>query len=103
MLILGILWLAATAWVRRREARAGRASSLSADILAGGLLYLLIVGFFWRTLSGDVYQPADGGDLLSFLFPTYRFAAGELAQGLRSMAAHPSLPMCRRVISTCPT
>ncbi len=81
MLILGILWLAATAWVRRREARAGRASSLSADILAGGLLYLLIVGFFWRTLSGDVYQPADGGDLLSFLFPTYRFAAGELAQG----------------------
>jgi hypothetical protein len=28
-----------------------------------------------------VYQPADGGDLAGFLFPTYRFAAAELAAG----------------------
>ncbi len=45
------------------------------------LLALLTVAFFWRTLSGDVYQPADGGDLVSFLYPTYRFAAATLAQG----------------------
>ncbi len=81
LLILGILWLAAVGWARRREQRAGRVWRLSADLLAGGLLFLLVGGFFWRTLSGDVYQPADGGDLVSFLFPTYRFAAGELAQG----------------------
>jgi len=42
---------------------------------------LFVVGFFWRTLSGDVYQPADGGDLVSFLYPTYRFAAAALANG----------------------
>ena len=51
------------------------------DGVAGGTLLLLTLAFFWRTLSGDVFQPADGGDLLSFLFPTYRFAAAELSAG----------------------
>ena len=51
------------------------------DLSAALLLALLILAFFWRTLSGDVYQPADGGDLVSFLFPTYRFAAAALADG----------------------
>jgi hypothetical protein len=51
------------------------------DFAAALLLALLTVAFFWRTLSGDVYQPADGGDLVSFLYPTYRFAAATLAQG----------------------
>lgn len=68
-------WLLAVAVLRRRRC------SLWRDVLAGGVLWLLLLGFFWRTLSGAAYQPADGGDLLSFLFPTYRFAAGELAQG----------------------
>jgi len=51
------------------------------DFAAALLLALLTAAFFWRTLSGDVYQPADGGDLVSFLYPTYRFAAATLAQG----------------------
>ena len=51
------------------------------DVAAGAALLLLFLAFFWRTLSGDVYQPADGGDLLSFLYPTYRFAAAELSAG----------------------
>ena len=50
--------------------------------LTGGILALLTAIFFWRTLSGDVYQPADGGDLVSLLFPTYRFAALQLSQGV---------------------
>ena len=33
-------------------------------------------------VSGDVYQPADGGDLVSFIYPTYRFAAAQLQQGI---------------------
>ena len=56
-------------------------SDLWLDFLAALLLALLTVAFFWRTLSGDVYQPADGGDLVSFLYPTYRFAAATLANG----------------------
>ncbi len=51
------------------------------DVAAALLLALLTVAFFWRTLTGDVYQPADGGDLVSFLYPTYRFAAAALARG----------------------
>lgn len=78
-LIAVLLWVAALVWAGRR----GRedSGSLRRDLLAGGALVLLVIGFFWRTVSGDVYQPADGGDLVSFLFPTYRFAARTLAQG----------------------
>ncbi len=58
-----------------------RRNSFWLDTLSALLLALLTVAFFWRTLSGDVFQPADGGDLVSFLYPTYRFAAATLANG----------------------
>ncbi|MEJ2210204.1 MAG: YfhO family protein [Anaerolineae bacterium] len=32
-------------------------------------------------LSGEAWKPAGGGDLVSFLFPTYRFAAARLSAG----------------------
>ena len=77
---IGILWSTLTIWLYRRQIRTGRAG-YAFDLVAGGLLLGLTVGFFWRTLSGEVYQPADGGDLVSFLFPTYRFAAAQLQLG----------------------
>lgn len=76
-LVAGALWLVALLWAYRRRLR----GDLYLDLLAGGALFVLVVGFFWRTLAGDVFQPADGGDLVSFLFPTYRFAARSLAAG----------------------
>jgi hypothetical protein len=79
-LLIGLIWLALLAWLWRREQRQQKIPIAAADLLAGGILCLLTVGFFWRTLSGDVYQPADGGDLVSFLYPTYRFAAAQLQQ-----------------------
>lgn len=79
-LLSGLIWLALLAWFWRREQRQQKTPIAAADLLAGGILCLLTVGFFWRTLSGDVYQPADGGDLVSFLYPTYRFAAVQLQQ-----------------------
>lgn len=78
---IGVLWLFSIFLLRWRENRKSIPPQLSADLLAGGVLFLLVIGFFWRTLSGDVYQPADGGDLVSFLFPTYRFAAATFANG----------------------
>lgn len=48
------------------------------DIVALGLLALAALGFFWRVVAGQNWMPADGGDLVSFLFPTYRFAAASL-------------------------
>lgn len=79
-LLIGFIWLALLAWLRRREQHQLTSWLASGDLLAGGILWLLTAGFFWRTLSGDVYQPADGGDLVSFLYPTYRFAAAQLQQ-----------------------
>ncbi len=48
------------------------------DVAALGLLALAALGFFWRVAAGQNWMPADGGDLVSFLFPTYRFAAASL-------------------------
>jgi hypothetical protein len=79
---LGLIWLLLVGWLWRRSTAGGSSATLQWDLLAGGLLFLLTLGFFWRTLSGEVYQPADGGDLVSFLFPTYRFAARQLSQGV---------------------
>lgn len=75
------LWLTALWWLRRRK-REDRPWQIDpVDLQAGGLLFLVTLAFFWRTLSGDVYQPADGGDLVSFLYPTYRFASSQISQG----------------------
>ncbi len=79
-LVLGLIWLALVFTFHRRERNNPSTTAYSRDLLAGGVLLLLTAGFFWRTISGDVYQPADGGDLVSFLFPTYRFAAAQLSQ-----------------------
>jgi len=51
------------------------------DVAALGLLALATLGFFWRVVAGQNWMPADGGDLVSFLFPTYRFAAATLSAG----------------------
>jgi hypothetical protein len=43
------------------------------------VLLLVTLGFFWRILfTPDAWKPAGGGDLASFLFPIYRFAADSL-------------------------
>jgi hypothetical protein len=45
-------------------------------------LLLATLGFFWRILfTPNTWKPAGGGDLVSFLFPTYRFAAASLKAG----------------------
>lgn len=51
------------------------------DLAALGLLALATLGFFWRVVTGQNWMPADGGDLVSFLYPTYRFAAAQLHAG----------------------
>ncbi|MBV7334290.1 hypothetical protein KFU94_39850 [Chloroflexi bacterium TSY] len=80
LLLIALLWLLIVGWLYRLE-RTERSAPLSyLDGIASGLLWILTVGFFWRVLSGDVFQPADGGDLVSFLFPTYRFAASQISQ-----------------------
>lgn len=55
--------------------------TLRHDLGAAALLLLATLGYFWRVLAGQAWKPAGGGDLVSFLFPTYRYAAARLWAG----------------------
>jgi hypothetical protein len=69
----GLLWRARTTCWRERWSAEGA--------VAAGLA-LLSVGFFWQFwLLPDTTMPRGGGDLASFLYPTYRFAADSLQAG----------------------
>jgi hypothetical protein len=76
VLILFLLAYALAHWLHRR-----RRFDARKDVLAAGLLALACIGYFWRVIFGDSFMPADGGDLISFLWPTYRFAAESLRAG----------------------
>ena len=52
------------------------------EVVPALVLLAATLGFFWRILfTADAWKPAGGGDLVSFLFPTYRFAAARLQAG----------------------
>ncbi|MBI2911177.1 MAG: hypothetical protein HYY05_03475, partial [Chloroflexi bacterium] len=52
------------------------------DAVALGLLFLAWAGFFWQRLFlPGIHVPKGGGDLASFLYPVYAFAASHLQQG----------------------
>ena len=54
----------------------------SAHLLPLGLLLFATLIFFWPLLlGGNWHIPQGGGDLVSFLWPTYRFAANTIIQG----------------------
>jgi len=78
-----MVWVLLYAGARMQRRRGRLNEDLDRDLLSIGALALLVVGFFWRPLlAGDIWMPADGGDLASFLYPTYRFAAESLRQGI---------------------
>lgn len=52
------------------------------DILAIVGLTALVCAFFWPLFSGRYSIPRGGGDLVSFLWPTWRFAANSLRRGI---------------------
>jgi hypothetical protein len=79
LLIAFLAWLVVYLVASRRDRRRG--SEWRKDALAAGLLALACIGYFWRILLGGSFMPADGGDLISFLWPTYRFAAESLRAG----------------------
>ncbi|NOZ27150.1 MAG: YfhO family protein [Chloroflexi bacterium] len=81
LLILVIIWLLLWGLTRRLEALGHLPLGTRWDVAAAGFLGLAVVGFFWRIVSGQAYMPADGGDLASFLYPMYHFAARTLRSG----------------------
>ena len=51
------------------------------DLACIGLLTLAVLAFFWPILLTEAWIPRGGGDLVSFLWPMYRFAARSLRSG----------------------
>jgi len=56
-------------------------SKVHLDVASIGALAAASVGFFWRIIWGGSWMPADGGDLVSFLYPTYGFISRSLQHG----------------------
>jgi hypothetical protein len=51
------------------------------DLAAIALLGVAVLGFFWPLLLTEAWIPRGGGDLVSFLWPMYRFAARSIRLG----------------------
>ncbi|MEW5987997.1 MAG: YfhO family protein [Chloroflexota bacterium] len=51
------------------------------ELAALVILALAVVIFFWPVLFGGMWLPRGGGDLVSFIYPMYRFIAGRLWAG----------------------
>ncbi len=52
------------------------------DIAALALFLVIVTAFFWPLIVADCWIPQGGGDLVSFIWPMYRFAARSLRAGV---------------------
>ena len=59
-----------------------RLRELLPDLVCLALLALTVAVFFWPVLLAGQWIPRGGGDLVSFLWPMYRFAARSLRAGV---------------------
>jgi len=59
-----------------------RRSELLLDLAVLALLALVVAAFFWPLIFAGQWIPRGGGDLVSFLWPVYRFAARSLRAGV---------------------
>lgn len=83
LLALAGLWLVAYLVLRYLHQRGWLGDDYHRDALALGVIVLVTVGFFWQLLfTPNTYMPAGGGDLASFLYPVYHYAARTLKRGI---------------------
>ncbi len=76
------LWLIGYLVIWQGHRRGRWSGPYHRDVASLGVLALAALGFFWRIIWGGSWMPADGGDLASFLYPTYRFTAESFRQGI---------------------
>jgi len=83
LLALVGLWLVAYLVLRYLYRRGWLGDDYHRDALALGVIVLATAGFFWQLLfTLNTYMPAGGGDLASFLYPVYHYAARSLKRGI---------------------
>lgn len=74
-----VIWSLFYAWFYRRRAQnQGR----HRDVLAVGVLILATLAFYWPLFFTESWIPKGGGDLSSFIYPIYAFAARWLKRGI---------------------
>lgn len=67
----------------REQAPSGRASLWGwQDLVSPGVYAIFTLGFFWQVVFCGALVPRGGGDLASFLYPVYSFAAQSLQTGV---------------------
>jgi len=77
------LWLAVYLAAYHLRRRGKLSTDRHLDILALGAIALVTIGFFWPLFfTEDAWMPAVGGDLVSFIYPTYHFASHCLKRGI---------------------
>jgi hypothetical protein len=59
-----------------------RMRAFKSDLVALGVLLLVVLLFFWPLVFAGQWIPRGGGDLVSFLWPMARFAARSLRAGV---------------------
>ncbi len=79
IMLVALVWGAAFLAAYWRHRRRGGRLKPHLDVLALGVLAILTAGFFWRPLTeGAVMMPEGGGDIASFYYPTYVYAAAQI-------------------------
>jgi hypothetical protein len=63
------------------KSRSMRNHALFLDLACLAILALVVVAFFWPLIFAGYWIPHGGGDLVSFLWPMYRFSARSLRAG----------------------
>lgn len=75
-------WVALYALIGWLHKRGTLRCDLHRDILSIGVLILVTIGFFWPLMFTATWIPHGGGDLVSFIYPIYAFAAHWLKRGV---------------------
>ena len=79
ILVVGALLYAGLLLLHRRSRLAHEWHN---DLLAIGTLLLATIAFFWPLMFTESWIPKGGGDLASFLYPTYAFGARWIRRGI---------------------
>ncbi|HET9494855.1 MAG TPA: hypothetical protein VFR15_11550 [Chloroflexia bacterium] len=82
ILLVALVWAVAFGLAYGWQRRRGGQPKAHLDVVALGVLAVLTAGFFWRPLSERaVMMPEGGGDIASFYYPTYVYAAAQIKEG----------------------